>query len=440
VEGSGLFMDVSGFAAQMNEKGVKLGVSKRVLSLFSGCGGMDLGLEGGFEVLEASVNQEVNPEFFEERTRDGWVRLKGTGFETVFANDIFEAAQVAWQHHFSHRSNRVSEYSGMSIVDLVKKAKVENVFPENIDIVTGGFPCQDFSIAGKRKGFDSHKCHKGNLIDINNVATQENRGMLYTWMKEVVRLVKPKVFIAENVKGLITLENVKEVIARDFEGVGGGYFVFAKLLKAMEFGVPQTRERIIFIGLRKDSLRLEANSLLESGCLPIHLDPFPIPTHCNKEAIPKDLKPIVTTGQALAGLKEPGDSVDDLSQYHYSKAKWMGNHCQGQKEIDLDGPGPTIRSEHHGNIEFRRLSAQHGGRYSDELTKGFGERRLTLRECARIQTFPDDFQFVIQNSDGGRGYELNPTNGYKVIGNAVPPLLAYHLAYRLKRIWKDLFE
>ena len=116
----------------------------------------------------------------------------------------------------------------------------------------------------------------------------------------------------------------------------------------------------------------------------------------------------------------------------------MGKHCQGQTEVNLDGIGPTIRSEHHGNIEYRRLSAEHGGRNTEELNNGMAERRLTIRECARIQTFPDDYQFVIPAMHGRKS--VSASDAYKLIGNAVPPLLAYHIAKRLEDNWEKYFK
>jgi len=112
----------------------------------------------------------------------------------------------------------------------------------------------------------------------------------------------------------------------------------------------------------------------------------------------------------------------------------MGNHCQGQIEINLDSIGPTIRAEHHGNIEFRRLSENHGGKNHDELSKGLKERRLTIRECARIQSFPDNYQFYRGGKDG-----VSATHAYKLIGNAVPPLLGFHIAKRIEKLWPIYF-
>jgi DNA (cytosine-5)-methyltransferase 1 len=120
----------------------------------------------------------------------------------------------------------------------------------------------------------------------------------------------------------------------------------------------------------------------------------------------------------------------------FSKAKYYGK-MQGNTEIKLDNIGPTIRSEHHGNIEFRRLSQINGGVIFSELDRGLLERRLTVRECARIQTFPDEYQFVFECQKDNKN--VSSSAAYKLIGNAVPPLLAYNFAKRLELIWDTIF-
>jgi DNA (cytosine-5)-methyltransferase 1 len=311
-------------------------------------------------------------------------------------------------------------------------------------VVTGGFPCQDWSVAGKRKGFLSDKSHLGVVHGEADNPTTENRGKLYMWMRDVVGIVKPKVFIAENVKGLVSLADAKKIIEDDFRNIGnGGYVVItARVLNASDYGVPQSRERVIFIGLKKSALRRKALEALTRETIPAEYDPYPKPTHSTGLLAQEDQNgflPKVFLKTAFKGLPEPKDATD-ISQQQYSGAKWMGKHCQGQAEVKLDGIGPTIRSEHHGNIEFRRLNKAHGGRYIEELSAGLMERRLTLRECARIQTFPDDFEFVIPRTRENGSLFLSASEGYRVVGNAVPPLLAYHLAKRLEKIWGKLFR
>lgn len=420
--------------------GMKLEYSTKdltVLSLFSGCGGMDLGFEGAFRVLRNSVNSAIHSDWISDEKGD-WVELPPTRFKTIFANDILHAGRAAWVPYFTKRGAVADAYKLESIVDLVKKARTgEFKFPE-VDVVTGGFPCQDFSLAGKRKGFASNKAHHGKKLDELDDPTEENRGKLYMWMKHVVELSRPKVFVAENVKGLVSLKDVKKIIENDFRSIGSGYVVLnAKVLYAPDYGVPQTRERVIFIGFRRDALTSKALKAYESEKkLSTEYDPYPPQTHSKNGA--GNLLPHVTVRQCLNGLKEPDES-EDLAQKTFSKAKWYGKHCQGQVEVKLDGLAPTIRSEHHGNIEFRRLSKEHGGKYADELAKGFVERRLTVRECARIQTFPDDYQFVRPVSKLGAEYKLSGSEGYKIIGNAVPPLLSTHIACRLQELWSQVF-
>ena len=420
-----------------------------VLSLFSGCGGMDLGFEGGFTVPSVCVNEALHPDWVSKKLENNTVLLKKTSFRTIFANDILRPAHVAWVNYFQNKDPQTLEryFHRRSIVDLVKAARNggKSVFPKNVDVVVGGFPCQDFSIAGKRKGFKSHKNHYGQLSEGYNNPTNENRGMLYLWMRDVVDLVRPKAFIAENVKGLVSLSNVKDLIEKDFSGIGGsGYLVIpGKVLHAADYGVPQNRERVLFIGLLRSALKRKALKALSDTTMSSDCDLFPRQTHrYNNQQLTStgngSLLPAVTVSQILRGLKEPGEATD-LSQVWYSKAKWYGKHCQGQTEVTLNNIGPTIRSEHHGNIEFRRLSKKHGGKHTKELEKGLPERRLTVRECARIQTFPDDYEFVRKIKDNPE-LNISASEAYKLVGNAVPPLLAYHIAKRLEELWDDLFK
>ncbi|MFT5618570.1 MAG: DNA (cytosine-5)-methyltransferase 1 [Arenicella sp.] len=423
-------------------------MKKNLLSLFSGCGGMDIGFEGGFRLPKSVVNNQLHAEWIVEETeRDSL--LAETIFETKFANDISSHAKIAWDDFFSAKKGKPTNgtYKVGSIVDLVKEYKAgnETIFPDNISIVTGGFPCQDFSVSGKRNGFKSHKDHHGKIIE-TEIPSIETRGQLYMWMREVIEITQPNIFIAENVKGLANLGDVKEIIQQDFTSIGeDGYLVVSpKVLHAGNFGVPQSRERIFFIGFKKSSLTKKALAELSKTDILKKFSPYPTPTHrINGELHFSEfenlIQPFVKAKEVLTALAEP-EEAEDLSQIHYSKAKFMGVHCQGQKEINMEGLAPTIRAEHHGNIEFRRLSLENGGKRLDETKSGKKERRLTLRECARIQTFPDDFNFVIPAENGSRKrFELSPSQGYKLVGNAVPPLLAYHIAKKIESNWKFYF-
>jgi len=408
-----------------------------MLSLFSGCGGMDLGFEGNFICHRRSV--PLHSLWVERDINEDWVMLKKNRFNTIFANDILPEAMATWTNYMQRFNKDSTIYHMESIVDLVKAHQAgAKIFPENVDIVTGGFPCQDFSVAGKRKGFNSDKGHDGKVRE-EDIPSEETRGKLYYWMKQVIDITRPKIFIAENVKGLVSLGDVRDIIQKDFANAdGNGYIVLApQVLHAGNYGVPETRERVIFIGIRRDALNPLARKNLECEIISPEYNPYPCPTH-NYNVNDENLMPPVTCRDVFEGLKEPEES-NDLSQRFYSKAKFMGKHCQGQTEIRLDSLGPTIRSEHHGNIEFRRLSKENGGKILEELENNLPERRLTPRECALIQTFPPDYPFVKYKGYTKR-FQVNQSCAYKVIGNAVPPMLAYNIARRLEELWSLYFD
>ena len=291
--------------------------------------------------------------------------------------------------------------------------------------------CQDFSIAGKRLGFQSQTSHTGKVVSIDE-PTVENRGHLYFWMREVISIVKPKLFVAENVKGLVQLADVKEIIEHDFSEAGeNGYLVVpARVVVASSYGVPQHRERVLFFGFKKSALRPEAVKALQQNPIPQEFDPYPAITHG------EGLLPMVTCKDAFTGLLEPFMSLDKAQQ-SYSHAKYMGKSWQGQIEVNLDSVGPTVRAEHHGNIEFRRLFMEHGGTHVAELQQGLQERRLSVRECARLQTFPDTCCFVMDKKTDG--VSVSMSDAYRLIGNAVPPVLAYCIAKNLEEKWNRWF-
>src|SRR3989344_4524013 len=197
---------------------------------------------------------------------------------------------------------------------------------EKIDIVLGGFPCQDFSHAGKRKGFNS------------------KRGLLYQSMIDTIKKTNPLVFVAENVPGLLTMHegNAIKTIVKDFGNAG--YNVSYKLLNAANYGVPQIRKRVFIVGTRKDKL--------------------PFFEFLNA---PFDTNEWISIKKAISDLENLGEG--EFPNHHWSKAKLFPG-TQGNTAVSRNKPGPTMRSEHHGNIEWHWN----------------GKRRLSAREAARIQS------------------------------------------------------
>lgn len=298
--------------------------SFNLLSLFSGAGGLDLGFRGGFSFLDKQYEKH--------------------NFNLVFANDIDKNACETFKKNFKHN---------IICGDIKELLSSLFVSDEKIDILLGGFPCQDFSHAGKRRGFDSE------------------RGTLYKSMVEMIDKIQPLVFVAENVKGLLTInggESIKQIVS-DFETKG--YHVRFKLLNTADFEVPQNRERVIIVGSKKE-----------------FLPPFDF-------NFPKFK--VRSVKEALSDLEDTQEGA--FANHFWSKAK--KNKGQGNNTISPSLPAPTMRAEHHGNIEFH---------YNNE-------RRLSAREAARIQSFPDDFIFYPSTS-----------SAYKQIGNAVPPVFAWHIA------------
>ncbi len=312
-----------------------------VVSFFCGCGGLDLGFRGNFAYH--------GMEFPESR------------FTILKAYDNNPKAVQTYNLNVGNHAE-VLDLSNYN-VEQVPAARV----------LIGGFPCQDFASCGPRKGLASI------------------RGRLYLAMIKYAERYNPEVVIGENVPGL---ENIREgqvldKIKNDLSAAGElGYRVEIWKMYAPDYGVPQSRMRLIIIGVRKD---LEGFPVM------------PVPTF--------NAGNYRSTRWAIGDLEGIADeTVPNQSQYFKASKANRGNG-QGDEVSPMDAPSYTIRANAKSRVQFHyRLN-----------------RRLTVRECARIQTFPDTFTFP-----------HSATTNIMEIGNAVPPLLGNLVANSVQRFLEDI--
>jgi DNA (cytosine-5)-methyltransferase 1 len=299
----------------------------RIVSLFSGAGGLDLGL------------------------------IK-SGHNVVWANDIDPDAVATYRRNIGHHivGGPIEDGPSTAIPDC--------------DAVVGGFPCQGFSQA--------------NLLRFE----KDQRNRLYLEFKRVIKDKRPLYFLAENVRGILSLGAGRAIkkIEKDFAACG--YRVKKQLFNVADFGVPQNRWRVIIAGTRCD--------------LPESADfEFPVPTHAAPAAA-KALgrKMRLSIGEALAGIPEP-DEPHSLPNHVFSRYKVTNRNFTGHRTTDPSKPSPTILAR--GNGKGGVCAIQHPKNH----------RRMSVRESATIQTFPLKFEFV---------GKMNSC--YRQVGNAVPVLFA----------------
>ncbi|WP_312907867.1 DNA cytosine methyltransferase [Tissierella praeacuta] len=323
----------------------------KLISLFSGAGGMDLG-------------------------------FKKAGFDIVVAN---EYDKTIWEtYEKNHKAQLI-------------KGDIRNIsseqFPNDCDGIIGGPPCQSWSEAGALRGIE------------------DARGQLFY---EYIRLIKdkqPKFFVAENVSGMMAKRHSQAVknIVNHFENAGVGYVVFIETLNANDFCVPQDRKRVFYVGFRKD--------------LGINDFEFPKPIEPRpnlKDAI-WDLRE--TAIPALEKNKTNGENCK-ISNHEYFIGSYSTIYMSRNRVRSWDEPSFTIQAsgrqapQHPQAPKMKKIE-------KDKQIFILGSehlyRRLSVRECARIQTFPDDFKF----------YYTGLQDAYKMIGNAVPVELAYHVAKQI---------
>lgn len=408
--------------------------SKNVISLFAGAGGMDLG-------------------------------FKKAGFNIIWANDFEKDAVMTYK-------NNIGDHI---VYGDITKIDIKNELPneEEIDLVIGGFPCQGFSVNNIKRNME------------------DKRNFLYLELLKVIELKKPKFFVAENVKGLLSMEKGKviDMIVKDFENLG--YKVDYQLLNAADYGVPQARERVIIIGNRIGVK-----------------NPFPVISHVAPDdnlsffdyKSDKELKTHITVEEAIGflanteiqngkvndyirvndrkiynhvastkvedkffGRKYPVNQHDicDYLRFYRDKSEWTTKkidehfgykHTAGhwfrkdnnsgsipkpkdwwelKKILKFDNKyDKVVTTFVEKDIKFEQsLRITNWDRPSDTITATMPEihvnktRRLSARECAILQTFPDDFVFY---------GALNSL--HRQIGNAVPVLLAEKIGLEISKV------
>jgi len=329
----------------------------KVVSLFAGCGGLDLGFEKA-------------------------------GFDVVWANEYDSSI------HATYRLN----HPNTQLCTLDIREINTNDIPD-CDGIIGGPPCQSWSLGGKSLGIEDER---GKLV--------------YDYIR-IVKDKKPKFFIMENVPGMVTPRHFNAF--NEFLNLfrSAGYVVKYELMNAADFQIPQDRQRVIIVGTRND-LNVEY-------LFPTKLDSLP-----------------VTLLRAIGDLKSPPrpyynervnveNNVIPNHDYYtgpYDSKFMARNRVRGWDELSFTIQAQAKNEPLHPQAPKMVYVSSNERRFVEG--KEYLYRRLSVRECARIQTFPDSFKFIYEKV----------TDGYKMVGNAVPPRLAYHIALSIKQCFSTFLS
>lgn len=366
------------------------------IDLFSGCGGMTLGF--------------------------GWA-----GFNSVLASDIDENCEKTFATNFPEIPFLCGDLSNF------KKNEFDSIIlDKNIDVIIGGPPCQGFSLANK----------------LRNKVSEDPRNKLFYEFIKTINWYNPKSFVMENVKGLLSMQSgevIKQIVA-EFENAGElGYEVRVKVLRASDYGVPQSRERVIIIGIRKDL-----------GLIP------EFPSKKNQKEITVDEAisdlPQINAGEGDENVPYFSKPKNDYQLFMRKNSTKVFNHIamrHTQRLIErfkAIQPGKNLLDvwDTHGSVQRGNPTEKSEIKFSQNNLRLIGskpaptvaasfqsnfihpylDRNFTAREGARLQSFPDDFIFE------GMRTKMSWEKGlsqYQQIGNAVPPIMAYEIAKSLKK-------
>lgn len=319
----------------------------RLVSFFAGCGGLDLGFEQA-------------------------------GFQVVWANEFEPHCQSTYIRNHPNTKFVLGDICGINSADI-----------PDCDGFIGGPPCQSWSVGGKQRGLD------------------DSRGKLFFKYIELISVKHPKFFVIENVKGMLD-DKFKEVFDDFVSRLNrAGYDVQWTLLDAVNFSVPQNRERVFFVGFRKD-LNVKFY--------------FPTPTCDSPITLQEAIGDIVEAPNFYSGTKQDIIQENDIRINHDVIASKFGSfYYRGNRRRGWQQPSFTINATadfaplHPSSPKMLYFAHENWNFQKDNICK---YRRLSVRECARIQTFPDWFVFDYENI----------RDAYKMIGNAVPPRLGNAIA------------
>ena len=327
----------------------------KVVSLFAGCGGLDLGFEKA-------------------------------GFEVIWANEFDKTIHATYRLNHPKTELNTSDIRNLSAKDV-----------PDCDGIIGGPPCQSWSLGGKCLGIEDER---GRLV--------------YDYIR-IVNEKKPKFFVMENVPGMVAPKHIKAF--NEFLDLfrNAGYRIRYELMNAADYKIPQDRLRVIIVGIR-DDLDVE----------------YLFPT--------KLVSKQVTLLQAIGDLKDtpvpyaneqvcPDKSVIPNHDYYTASFdnKFMArNRVRGWDELSFTIQAQAKNEPLHPQAPKMEFVSQEKRKFVEGKEHLY--RRLSVRECARIQAFPDSFKFIYDSV----------VNGYKMVGNAVPPRLAYHIALSIEKCFSAL--
>lgn len=332
----------------------------QVVSFFAGCGGLDLG-------------------------------FRQAGFDVVWANEFEPYCRATYLRNHPHTEFVLDD--------------ICNIDPDAIPDCNGFIgepPCQSWSVGGKQKGLD------------------DKRGLLFLKYIELINKKKPQFFVIENVKGMLD-EKFKKIF-NDFikELEKSGYNVYWKLLDTVNYRIPQNRERVFFVGFRKE----------------LNIDfKFPEPTCAEPISLDKAIGDINVAPRGCYGKKiQEKDNISytknnqNMIVYNHDVliAKFGPFYYRGNRRRGWNQPSFTINATaefaplHPGSPKMIYYGHENWNFQQEKIIE---YRRLSVRECARIQSFPDSFIFEYENIK----------DAYKMIGNAVPPRLAFEIAKSISR-------